>query len=458
MKSIYLFAAAATCSVAWGVSAPSVGEVELKQCSPRRAEISYVLSGAPAIVLLDLQTNTLADASGDWVSVGAEAIFGADNSCTCGANTLVAENGPHKINIRSPFFSGGAGVAPLRVRPVLKAVVPGNAPTYLVVRLAEQLGAKDRLMWFDEGSLPGGVLGNEDYRQTSLLLKRVWAKNVTFAAGRAFDLPSSTTGSITWPPHAFTFTNDFYMGVFEFTQKQWETVMGSAAQANYKVQGAMRPMEGVSFYDIRENAENQADERYEYPASPCPDSLLGKLRGLTACAFFPSGVDFDLPFESEWEYACRAGLPEGYWNNGVEPKRECEVDANMPGRCYAHGTPAGSVSPSVGPEGGTAICGTYEPSCWGFYDFHGNVYEWCLDWSVLDITQLAGLVNAQGKYLADGVTVGENRAVRGGSCQNHDSYCKTHQRYKASTTIYYRAPETRASAVGFRIKCRAGLK
>ena len=36
------------------------------------ATISYELKNAPAIVTVDIETNTLADASGEWVSIGGE--------------------------------------------------------------------------------------------------------------------------------------------------------------------------------------------------------------------------------------------------------------------------------------------------------------------------------------------------------------------------------------------------
>ena len=49
--------------------------------------------------------------------------------------------------------------------------------------------------------------------------------------------------------HQVTLTEDFYMGVFEVTQKQWELVMG--ANPSYYKLGDMHPVEWVSYNDIR---------------------------------------------------------------------------------------------------------------------------------------------------------------------------------------------------------------
>lgn len=51
---------------------PSVGDVMVSQdAASRRIEVQYALSGAPAIVTVEFMTNTVSDASGEWVSVGA---------------------------------------------------------------------------------------------------------------------------------------------------------------------------------------------------------------------------------------------------------------------------------------------------------------------------------------------------------------------------------------------------
>ena len=39
------------------------------------AEITYTLTGEPAVVTINIETNTLANASGDWVSIGGKGVL-----------------------------------------------------------------------------------------------------------------------------------------------------------------------------------------------------------------------------------------------------------------------------------------------------------------------------------------------------------------------------------------------
>jgi formylglycine-generating enzyme required for sulfatase activity len=71
------------------------------------------------------------------------------------------------------------------------------------------------------------------------------------------------------------------------------------------------------------------------------------------------GVDYRLPNEKEWEYACRAGTDSKY---NVGPVLESK-DANFAGQ-LGHTTPVGS----------------YKPNKFQLHDMHGNVFEWCANW------------------------------------------------------------------------------
>lgn len=128
--------------------------------------------------------------------------------------------------------------------------------------------------------------------------------------------------------HEVTLTKPFYMGKFEVTQEQWETVMGNNPSS--KTKGAKLPVTDVSWNDSKE--------------------FIKKLNASTK-------GNYRLPSEAEWEYACRAGTSTVYsFGDNLT-----NSDANING-------------------GGIKAVGSYKPNAFGLYDMHGNVFEWCEDW------------------------------------------------------------------------------
>jgi formylglycine-generating enzyme required for sulfatase activity len=139
--------------------------------------------------------------------------------------------------------------------------------------------------------------------------------------------------------HPVTISRPFWMGKFEVTQLQWQTVMG-ANPSWFRESGAQVPVERVSYHDIA--------------------AFLDRLTARS------TGHRFRLPSEAEWEYVCRAGTTTAF-NTGRKLTR---ADANIRDAAMRDGAT---------PSGATVRVGSFPPNPWGLHDLHGNVWEWTAD-------------------------------------------------------------------------------
>jgi formylglycine-generating enzyme required for sulfatase activity len=183
--------------------------------------------------------------------------------------------------------------------------------------------------------------------------------------------------------HEVTISKDYYLGVTEVTQGQYEKVMGT--NPSYFLIGRIRgsssnhPIEQVSWEDAVEFCKKLSDLPEEKKA----------------------GRMYRLPTEAEWEYACRAGSKTAY--------------------------SFGESSKSLGDyawfdvNSQTHPVGEKKTNAWGLCDMYGNVWEWCSDW--------------YGEYPKGAVSdprgpkEGSRRVVRGGGWCYEAADCRSAYRY-----------------------------
>ncbi len=235
--------------------------------------------------------------------------------------------------------------------------------------------------------------------------------------------------------HEVTLTKPFYIGVFEVTQKQWENLMWEwPSYFSNPTCKATRPVENVSYDRIR-GSQNGA----KWPESNevDGDSFIGRLRSKT-------GLEFDLPTEAQWEYACRAGTTTAL-NSGQNVTTRYSVypcpNMAVVGRYSFNQV---TNSPNCDTSGGTAAVGSYQPNAWGLYDMHGHVYEWCLDYSSLRVNDTKPVIDPKGE------TNGTSRSFRGGAWNSPAFACRSAARTAGG------GPNQKFSRTGFRLCCPAG--
>ena len=399
--------------------------------------VAYTLEGGPAVVLLDVQTNS----PSGWLSIGGENISGKGYEPEGAVHRVVSGESPHAIIWRPDMAWKGARIDGENTRVVVEAYPLDDTPDYLVVDL---LANGDGVRYYrDEASLPGGLLANSAYRVSKIVLRRVRAKGVVWSMGseRPLYAKDIENNVYDYPAHSVTLDHDYYMGVFEVTQGQFRYPWLTGPVSDYTAERLMRAQDNVSYQHIRE--WNVAAEEANYPEPPAEGSWLGMLRAKTVSTVFPAGLDFDLPSEAEWEFAARGGSGSSLWPNG----RLITDTTDVPG-WYSEHTPEAGWS-------GPAKVGLSEPNVWGIYDMLGNVWELCNDWYAADITALNGVVNANGaKLVSDPSVSGANRVIRGGAW----SSSAVHYLYPARRGGNSRAPDVHSNNTGFRLVCRAGLK
>ena len=259
--------------------------------------------------------------------------------------------------------NGGTVEIPVRVLPTV-------APTLQEFEIEEMLQA----------NLPGGAT-----------MDFVWIEPGTFAMGATVEEGGFSSEG---PRHVVEIGHGFYMGRYEVTQEQWESVQGTRPWASEGGvdYGPAYPATFVNWIDVQTFIHNLNQE-------------LGK-------------TVYRLPSEAEWEYAARAGTTTP-WVAGNEDLSDFAWFG------------ASNESPQP--------VGTKLANAWGLFDMHGNVWEWVLDWYGADYYSVSP------SFDPGGPDAGTKRVMRGGDFRIAADGVRSARRFNAAPS----AP--RENIYGFRV-------
>jgi formylglycine-generating enzyme len=214
-----------------------------------------------------------------------------------------------------------------------------------------------------------------------------------------------------------TLTRGFWMAKFEVTQGDWARVGGALPGPLTKElpAGDDLPVGNVNFAEA--------------------ESFCRKLTALARTSNnLPSGWEFRLPTEAQWEYACRARTTTATaFGDSLSSKQ-----ANFKGRPYNGGEDGPSLNRA-------AKVGSYPANAWGLHDMHGNTFEWCRDWYH---ARLPGGTDPDLYHAASTATRSEfgviSRSRRGGCWADDGWPCRSAFRLRFE-------PERRYDHIGFRV-------
>lgn len=208
--------------------------------------------------------------------------------------------------------------------------------------------------------------------------------------GGAFQMGSRHEGGYEdeRPTHP-VFMAPFWLGKYPVTQAQWQVVMGKLPGCRFH--GADRPVENICWKEAAEFC-----------------ARLSKKTG-RRCG---------LPYEAQWEYACRAGTSTPF----AFGETITTDYANYVGEHLYRDEPKGIY------RHGTTPVGSFPPNAWGLYDMHGQVWEFTADcWQ----ENYEG-ATIDGSPRSVGRRPGEHRAyvARGGSWHETPLHCRSAMRLR----------------------------
>ena len=218
---------------------------------------------------------------------------------------------------------------------------------------------------------------------------------MVFVQGGKFKMGSIFGGADEQPVHE-VMLDDFYIGRFEVTQRQWRLIMDRDTNKFYFEGCDNCPVERIRWNDVQEYIR-----------------ILNE----------KTMMNYRLPTEAEWEFAARGGMDsKGYKYSGSNADT---IVAWKVGNSDSRTHPVGQKKPNE----------------LGIHDMTGNVFEWCADWYGQNWYEVSPSRNPTGPV--EGVF----RIIRGGSWFYEYAGLSSTDRESANPTFRY-------GYIGFRL-CRS---
>jgi formylglycine-generating enzyme required for sulfatase activity len=281
-------------------------------------------------------------------------------------------------------------------------------------------------------------------RRENEVVNSIGMKLVRIPAGRfLMGSPKDEEGrSYSEVQHEVEITKPFYLGVYEVTQKQFKTVMGfnpSFFSHHGVGKAGVRYVEGEPAGGM-DKVSGKDTEDFPVENVSWHDAVEFCTKLSLRAEEKKSGRKYRLPTEAEWEYAARGGASSYrvfHFGNSLNSKQ-----ANFDG---THQNGGDRDGPDL-----TCTCkvGSYLPNAFGLFDMHGNVFEWCSDWSTEDYYSESPRSDPQGPQRP---YEGACRVIRGGSWDCNSRLCRS--AFRGNDWPHYQTP-----FLGFRVVLYASSK